>query len=222
MNRPLNKQTNVQTNHRIFLTFSYEVDSELRLLNITREIQSTTLTDGEILDNYRRSHVTSKPQKLKDFLMLVNSLSLSVTFYLFLSHNLYNRCHWPYKKMLLQLFSFTGMQPTKIQTNTSTTSQWTQLFWPTILWLELCLVHWTLPMIWMKTMEDQKSTKISLKVAVIYCCVCVSLFISLSHHLFLFWGFGKIASENHSDTPRPVHFHIGLKAVAGLILRSVD
>ena len=69
MNRPLNKQTNAQTNHRIFSNFSYEVDSELRLMNITREIQSTTLTDGEILDNYRRTHVTSKPQKLKDFLM---------------------------------------------------------------------------------------------------------------------------------------------------------
>ena len=129
MNRPLNKQTNVQTNHRIFLTFSYEVDSELRLLNITREIQSTTLTDGEILDNYRRSHVTSKPQKLKDFLMLVNSLSLSLSLSLchFLSFfsltisttDVINHI----KKMLLQLFSFTGMQPTKIQTNTWTTNQ---------------------------------------------------------------------------------------------------
>ena len=82
--------------------------------------------------------------------------------------------------MHLQLFSFTGMQPTKIQTNTWTTNQWTQLFWPTILWLELCLVHWTLPMIWMKTMEDQKSTKISLKVAVIYCCVCMCVCVCVS------------------------------------------
>ena len=54
-------------------------------------------------------------------------------------------------------------------------------------------------------------------------CVCISF--PLSFYLtisFFFWGFGKIAPENHSDTPRPVHFHIGIKAVAGLILRSVD